>query len=583
MKWILMLACFVTVLFLPREILALEIDRINNFNSEIIINRDTSISIKENIDYETSLTKHGIYRYIPIRYNRDNISYSASVKNIIVTDDNKNYIPFTKTTNNRNITLKIGDPDTTFSGKKTYIISYQVENALQEFDDHDELYWDITGEGWQIPVLKSSAIIKSDVASIKNVICYSGPIGENDGKCSSQFVENKAEFSYNQQIVYGDNFTIAVAFNKPNQIQFPSPIQKLIKKIIDNSLIIIPFLPFLLMFWLWFTKGRDWIFISSNVFNLDEKQAQKRKPLFGGTRNPMVYEPLDKLTPGEAGLLLDEKVDNQDVVAEIIDLARKKYLTIKAVDKKKLFGKSRDYQFDKLNSGFDSLPRQQKFLMEKIFATGDQVNLSDLKGSFYNHIARAKTMIIDSVFAKKAFAVNPNTTRVLYMLLAFLLSVLVFFSASLVSGLLLVPIPMLALVTIPFIFLCAWNMVSKTAVGSNLSMQARGLRETIKRGAWREKIMEKNLFFEEMLPFAIALGVVKQLSKDMEKLNVQPPQYFSDPIIQTIGFNSFINSFNSQATRNLSYNPSSSHYSGGSGFSGGSSGGGGGGGGGGSW
>jgi len=567
----------------PNNIFAKDLDQINNFYSEITVNRDTSISIKETINYETSLQKHGIYRYIPVRYNRDNISYFAAVKNITITDDSKSNIPFTKTTDNRNVTLKIGDPDTTFTGKKTYIISYRVENALQEFSDHDELYWDITGEGWQIPVLKSSAVIKSEVAPIDSVICYSGPIGSNDGKCTNKYTQSEATFNYDQEIVYGDNFTVAVAFSKPNQIQFPTPTQKLIKKILDNGLAIIPFIPFVIMFWLWFTKGRDMVFLSANVFNLDPKQPQKRKPLFGGLRTPFVYEPLANLTPGEAGLLLDERVDNQDVVAEIIDLARKKYLTIKAKDIKKLFGKSRDYQFNKINKDINNLPKQQKFLMEKIFATGDEVTLSDLKGSFYNHIARAKSMITNSMFDKKAFVSNPNSIRVLYILLAAVLSGLIFISATAITGFILVPIPMLALITIPFMFLLAWNMVSKTAIGSNLSMQAKGLQETIRRGAWREKNMEKNLFFEEMLPFAIALGVVKQLSHDMEKLNIQPPQYFSDPIIQTIGFNSFINSFNSQATSSLSYNPSSSSYSGGSGFSGGSSGGGGGGGGGGSW
>jgi len=254
-----------------------------------------------------------------------------------------------------------------------------------------------------------------------------------------------------------------------------------------------------------------------------------------------------------------------------------------AIDKKQLIGKSRDYQFKKLKEAAENLPKVQEFLMRKIFATADEVLLSDLKGSFYSHVATAKSLITKSLFDKKAFTGDPNAVRVMNMLLAFLLSMAVFFLSFLISGLLLVPTPMLALLSIPLLFIIGWNMVQKTAVGTNLSLQAKGLQQTIRRGAWREKIMEKNLFFEEMLPFAIALGVVKQLAKDMEKLNIQPPQYFSDPMIRTIGFNSFINSFSSQATSSLSYNPSSSHYSGGSGFSGGSSGGGGGGGGGGSW
>jgi uncharacterized membrane protein len=583
MKRILFAFLSLLLLFSPQTILAKDIDQINSFTSEITINKDASISIKETIDYETSLQKHGIFRYIPIRYNKDGVSFSAQVTNIQIKDVSNKAIQFEKTTDNRNVTLKIGDPNSTFTGEKTYVISYEVEYALQEFADHDELYWDITGEGWQIPILSSMAIIRSDVASIRNVICYSGTFGENDGKCTSSFQPNQAEFEYDEVIDYGDNMTVAIAFAKPNLIQFPTEQQKMIKRIKDNALIAIPFLPMLFMFWLWYKKGRDWVFISPNVFNLDPDQPKRLKPIFGGTRIPFVYEPFKDLTPGEAGLILDEKVDNQDVIAEIIDLARQKYLSISAVDKKRLIGRSRDYQFKKLKVAPESLAKQQKFLMTKLFATGDEVLLSDLKGSFYSHIATAKTKISQSLYGKKLFTSDPNTTRVLYMLLAFGLSVLVFILASMISGFLLVPAPMVSLVTILPIFILGWNMVQKTAVGTALSMQAKGLQQTIKRGAWREKIMEKNLFFQEMLPFAIALGVVKQLSKDMEKLNVKPPEYFSDPMIRSIGFNSFINSFSSQATNSLSYNPSSSRSSGGSGFSGGSSGGGGGGGGGGSW
>ncbi len=583
MKRIFYIILSVLFLLFPQAIFAKDFDQINSFASEITINKDASISIKETIDYETSLSKHGIYRYIPVRYNKDGVSFSAQVTNIQIKDADNTTIQFEKTIDNRNVTLKIGDPNSTFTGKKTYVISYRVEYALQEFADHDELYWDITGEGWQIPILSSKAIIRSDVAQIRNVICYSGPFGENDGKCTSDFQSNQAEFGYDEIITNGDNMTVAIAFAKPNQIQFPTEQEKMIKRIKDNILIALPFLPLLIMFWLWYKKGRDWVFISPNVFNLDPDQPKKLKPLFGGTRVPFVYEPFKDLTPGEAGLILDEKVDNQDVIAEIIDLARQKYLSISAVDKKRLIGSSRDYQFKKLKEAYDALAKQQKFLMTKLFATGDEVLLSDLKGSFYSHIATAKTKISQTLYSKKLFTSEPNTTRALFMLLAFGLSVAVFISASIISGFLLVPAPMASLVTILPIFILGWNMVQKTAVGTALSMQAKGLQQTIKRGAWREKIMEKNLFFEEVLPFAISLGVVKQLAKDMEKLNVEPPQYFSDPMIRSIGFNSFINSFNSQATSGLSYNPSSSHSSGGSGFSGGSSGGGGGGGGGGSW
>lgn len=91
--------------------------------------------------------------------------------------------------------------------------------------------------------------------------------------------------------------------------------------------------------------------------------------------------------------------------------------------------------------------------------------------------------------------------------------------------------------------------------------------------------MEKHLFIEEILPFAVALNVVDQLSRDMKELGLEPPKYMGGT---NFGTAAFVSSFTSDLGAGLTYNPSSSS-SGGGGFGGGSSGGGGGGGGGGSW
>jgi uncharacterized membrane protein len=107
------------------------------------------------------------------------------------------------------------------------------------------------------------------------------------------------------------------------------------------------------------------------------------------------------------------------------------------------------------------------------------------------------------------------------------------------------------------------------------------LKYYVSKGKWREEIMEKNLFLEEMLPLAISLGVVNKLANDMKDLGMEPPKYFEGVAINSFAHD--LNNFNSVMATNLATTPSgNSSWSGGSGFSGGS-GGGFGGGGGGSW
>lgn len=571
-------------LLIPQTVQAIVNEEITKFHSEITINQDTSLTIKEEIDYTTTLTKHGIYRYFPVSYNKDGQKEVLMISDIKVTDENENQIQYSRTTDDKFVTLKIGDPDVTYTGEKTYLITYSVERAINQFDDHDELYWDITGEGWQVPIASSSAVITSTFAGINKVDCFSGRVGGNDNLCQFSFDNGQATFIYPQTINYGDNMTVVVGMNKDNQLQFPSQSQLWLLWFKYNWPILLIPLPLLIIFVWWYRFGRDIQFLSANVYNLDENKPTQMRPIGLGVRVPFVYEPLKELTPGEAGGLIDGKVDIQDVVAEILELARKKYLKLEVIETKKLFGKSRDYQFTKLDKGTKELTKVQKYLLDKLFTGKTEVKVSQLKGKFYTTIASARNQIESALVEKKIYTKQPTTVRAMGIITYVLLSVAVIG----VNIFMLVPLgifwPIVSVILLsPLGILIAYNLPQKTAVGTNLWLQAKGLKKSIKYGKWREEIKEKNLFIEEVLPFAVSFGVINKLSKDMKDLGLEPPEYLQTANLTTLSTSQFVNSFSQEMGNSLSYNPSSSSSSGGSGFSGGSSGGGGGGGGGGSW
>lgn len=568
-------------------------EQVNLFSSTITVNQDTSISITEQIDYQTSLEKHGIFRYIPVTYNVDGTKKRLNISNVQITDELSTPIQFEQSHSGPYLNLKIGDPNTTFSGQKTYIISYKIENALNTFPEHDELYWDITGEGWQIPILRSEAKIMTDFATINQVECFTGAFGGTQQNCEKNLTvgeggqdsnTSSATFTNTQEIDYGDNFTVIVGFEKPNSFIFPTQLEKTTSWLMQNwPFFLIP-LPTLAIFLWWWKKGRDYQFISANVYDLDESRPTRLKPFSLSARAPYVYHPIENLSPGEAGALLDERVDSQDVVAEILELARKKYLKIELIEKKKLLGKERDYQLSKLKNADESLTAVQKLLHDKLFNKKDQTKISELKGKFYTTMASAKKLIDQALVDKKVYTKNPGNIRALALVIyiSAIIMVTSVVMIPLIAFEIFWPIPVLAL-QIPIGILLAFNMVQKTAVGYNLWLQTKGLRKSIKYGKWREEIKEKNLFIEEVFPFAVSLGVVSQLARHMKELNIKPPEYLHASGMTTWNTSQFVSGFSSEVSSSLSYNPSSSSSSGGSGFSGGSSGGGGGGGGGGSW
>lgn len=566
---------------MPRVAVAPE--SIMRLDSVITINQDTSLSITEKIVYFTPVDKHGIYRYIPEKYRKNGLIAINQISDVSVQDNFGTDMPYQLSRENGNLTLKIGDPEVTFAGTRIYVISYKVAKALMRQKGFDELYWDITGEGWQFPIGVASVTVNSPYAKVTETKCFTGAFGSTESNCDFGLVEKGVESSKTTPTNPGENFTVALKLDQKNSLVFPGTIERIIEAVQNNWFLGLIFLPGLLMFFAWYRKGRDWRFISLNVFNLDPDQPEGLRPLFEPINIPMVYEPLKDLTPGEAGTMLDEKVDNQDVVAEIIELARKKYLKIERVEKEGFLQFGHDYLFTKLKEG-EKLPGVQDYLFGKIFETGKSVLLSNLKGNFYLHMNKAKEMINKELQTRKLFTGNPNTVRGLWFIgIIFLICFIFAISVSEMGFLGEVwPFVGFAISAITAVIL-AWNMPQKTAVGTNLALQVKGLQETIRLGKWREEIKEKHLFIEEILPYAISLGVIGKLTKDMAELNLEPPRYLAGGFVgDTRAWGGFVNDFSSSAAGGLSYNPSSSS-SGGSGFSGGSSGGGGGGGGGGSW
>src|SRR5207302_6261517 len=60
--------------------------------------------------------------------------------------------------------LKIFVPNADNS-TQTIVIHYTVSDALRFFDDHDEFYWNVTGDSWDMPIANASANITLPVGT----------------------------------------------------------------------------------------------------------------------------------------------------------------------------------------------------------------------------------------------------------------------------------------------------------------------------------------------------------------------------------------------------------------------------------
>ncbi len=541
-----------------------------NFSSNIRINSDASLTVKEAVAYFTDTARHGIYRYLPN-------SPEEKIKIIAVTDPRGRPYHYQIRSDKQKLVIRIGDPHQTFTGNRTYLIVYKISHPVHKTKNNLKLLWDIAGEGWQFPLYNVHATLHSP-APISQYACYSGPVGGNDRLCRMiKKNEHTLLVTYPKPIGWGDNLTIMAIF-PPHQGITPPPtaILWLQKFRLFFPLLLGTFLFFLF----WFLRGRDYLPDNSGKF----------KGIFQHlTVDITASSPPPTLTPGQAGLLIDEKVDARDLVAEIIELARRKYLKIEKKTKKRFLGHATDYLFFKLRPEDRQLTSYQKTLLKGIFKKKTKVKLSELKGHFRPTFEKARDQLYQSTL-RQYFTRNPSNDRLWGYAAAFLLALFqsfifkniyyldLFSLSSLHSLSFYLLLAFVGATLINFWF--AYHFPQKTSLGTKSYLFLKGLQENLRRGAWRDTIKEKHLFLEEIIPYAISLGSINQLAKDMKKLDLQPPEYVgSFAIGSNIGaLDAGLISFTKSAAHSFAYNPKS-----GSGFAGGFSGGGGGGGGGGSW
>ncbi|MBN1325860.1 DUF2207 domain-containing protein [Candidatus Falkowbacteria bacterium] len=563
MKKIIIFGLILGGLFLAAPVFAQE--QIDNFDVTIKINQDASINVSEKIDYNFGdLERHGIYRFIPIKYKARGGNFKLRISDISVVDENDMPYNAEITYPGNNVNIKIGDANILITGKKTYIIRYKIKRAINYFDNHDELYWNITGNEWQIPILNSSAniILPSDIDYTKlQKACYSGSYGSATNCTSSEFI-----FAENA-LVLGAHFKqgllnsyegLTIVLGWPKGIVYQPAIWEIILDTIrDNWVLFLPLITLLALFIRWNTHGRD--------------------PLGRGVIIPEFDTP-DNMTPAESGTILDQKAENKDISAELIYLATKGFL--------KITKKEGDYILDKLKPTEELTDNFDKELFTAIFGSKSQINLSDLEENFYKDLARLKNMLYENLTARKYFKSNPNIIRGAYIGVGIAIACIGFVLGGIFGGL---GIFSLVLSGILIAFFGIF-MPARTKEGVLAKEHILGLKMYL-NVAEKARIEFHNApaknpeTFEKYLPFAMVLGVEKAWAKQFEDIYNTKPDWYNDP--STSSFNSMalvnnLNTFSAEARSTLSSAPASAS-SGSSGFGGGGSGGGGGGGGGGSW
>lgn len=553
---------------------------IRDFAVDLTVEANTDLIVEERIEVAFSEPRHGIFRTIPVRYSDPKgYAYSLHVRLLSVTDEAGRAHGTQVTNEGRYVKIRIGDPDRTVTGVVHYVIRYRVRDAVTAFAEHDEIYWNATGNEWNAEIARASATVRLPgplAAGDIQAGGYTGVFGATGRDVEVSRPEaGVLHFAATRPLGRLEGMTVAVGFPK-GVVTFPSTADLAVRRTADNWVLLLPAA--------WF------------AFVVRRYRRDGRDPDGGGPVTVM-YEPPPGLTPGGIGTLIDERVDTVDITATVVDLAVRRYLTIRAEKVDLLFGllTREDTVFVRERpEPAGPLAPHERAVLSALFAQGDDVKASDLANKFYRHIPAIRAGLYDRLVANGYFDASPEKVRGRWAALGV--------GAAMVTGLVaagwmafravgppaqfVVP-AVAALLTLVIFVVFSRAMPRRTMKGAQARQWALGFQEfagRVEGDRLADAAADPRATFEALLPYAMALGVADDWARKFEGIYAQQqPSWYVGPSatrgFSTQSFERTLMASMSRASQSMTASPRSSSGSGG----GGSSGGGGGGGGGGSW
>ena len=287
--------------------------------------------------------------------------------------------------------------------------------------------------------------------------------------------------------------------------------------------VLVPVITALLMGLLFVRRGRDerYAGLTPGVAPADGAEGHVTR----GGAGPIAvrFSPPDDTTPALVGTVVDETANTVDVSATVVDLAVRGYLTIEELGD----GRKADWRLSKTDrSPAGELLEYENRVYEGLFASGDTVDLSDLKNHFATTLALTKKSLYREVVDRNWFRRSPEATRNAWTVLGLLVVVigvsLLFLlgmaspsidrtagvSLGVPSGIVLGLGVTLAGAVILFF---GRRMPAKTAAGSAVNAQALGFKQYLSTAeAHQIRFEEASAVFSRYLPYAIVFGVAER-------------------------------------------------------------------------
>lgn len=556
------------------------------------VNRDGSMTVTETITWEIEESINGVYRDV-LCFNPGNKLNSANeiyVHKVLV--DGKEYYHSEELLENgdsgmynlnrieNGVQIKIFHPSDEYRVKT--ILEYTLTDVVVEYADVAELYWNFIGKGWAGGVEDAKITINLPDISNELKIFGHGPL---DGY--SEILEDQTLVFHIPYLRSGEAVDARVLFDTDIVHAAKFQDKPMYETIMADELELAKEADArraraeMFAYVCWIISGVTVVVIISTYIWAISK-AKKSNVEYRYYREL----PEDYGVPVMNYLLYKYHKPNENMLATLMDLVRKKYVKIYPVTQE---GKTKpvDYELKLINEDLSKLNKvEQHYIKELIFVGCNSIRLKELKKK--NTASTTAREMAGKAFDKwqeliekeyKACKLERKDTKkvitkaTVILSLCFVPLFIIFLVASIMENF-YAAVPV-GLVLFPYIFVFIW-MVMK--LPTKLSDNEKALEHKAKWKGFKRflkhfsKMEEKDygsiILWEHYLVYAIGLGIADKVLKQLKDIypEITELEDTYSGIYHSSTYHSFSSSFNSVSTGAFTY--SSSTGSGG-GFSGG--------------
>jgi uncharacterized membrane protein YgcG len=588
---------------------------IRDYRADVAVQANGMLDVTETIRFAFFGPWNGIKRDVSLQHvTAEGRKRKLDIDFSPPTDENGTPLRYETSSESWTKQLKIWVPDAR-DAERTVVIRYRVGNGLRFFDAEskagalDELYWNVTGNGWTMPIDRAEARITlpSGVAP-KQAAAYTGYAGSTGSDAAVNIQANGVTVTTTRRLESTEGLTVGVGW-APGVVTRPDPSAETARELFRGWPLGLPLVAFFLSLRMWRRKGRD---------------PEEREIVVG-------YEPPEGMTPAELGTIVDHTVDMRDITATLVDLAVRGYIGIEERKEKKMLGlfSSTEYVFHlrRPRDQWSELAAHERSFLSALFTSAamadspwevirsmmdearpaniptvdanviamptavgsapplESVALSQLQNRFYKSLPGIHDAVYDALIRRGHYKQRPDKVKGAWIGISIVLLI-----GSIIAGVTLADaepawinggaLAVGGAVAAIVVFVFGMVMPARTESGARAREAALGFKEfldKVESDRFKRMITSPELF-ERFLPHAMAFGVEDKWAHAFDDLLTEPPDWYSGSSMhgfRASSFTSNMSALTTQAGSTMSSSPSSSG-SGGGGSSGGGSGGGGG-------